>query len=280
MSRASHSFTVVALLAGACLVAPISDANAAQILFDHDCTFSAHVPGLFGGTKLDYHVERGALFEEDSEHKYCGPTTSSTPFGPASETRCVGTQGGKVNSLGGTLGSLDDFAGSDCTVADAALLTTAFNANDSAPWSGAGKSTLRGQAFLKTVGGDVKTCAGESVALVPTNPYFDELLEKWRVGVSVNPDPRALATVRHSICDAQGNFTFTSLPTQRWYVLTSVTWGVPHIAGPGEDAGPLASALFGIPPAPTTDEQGGPLLQAVALQLGDNQVYLTDRDRR
>ena len=31
-----------------------------------------------------------------------------------------------------------------------------------------------GQALLKTKGGDVKTCAGEEVILMPYNPYTEE----------------------------------------------------------------------------------------------------------
>jgi len=150
---------------------------------------------------------------------------------------------------------------------------------DFAPWSGPGTATLHGQAFLKTVGGDVKTCAGEAVFLIPGNPYDDELVTAKGSGLA-NGDARVRSHFRETICDAQGNFAFEAVPAQRWYVATMVTWNTPHIYAPGEQPEPQTSFLFGgtIPAAPALDQQGGGLLQSVTLQPGTNQVILTDRD--
>jgi hypothetical protein len=155
-----------------------------------------------------------------------------------------------------------------------------FIVGELAPWAGNGPANLRGQAFLKTVGGDVKTCAGERVLLLPGIPYVDELFEKAKGGISASPDPQLMSYVRSTICDAQGNFSFAQLPAQRWYVVTRVTWGVPHVEAPGSQPGPLTSLLLGIRAAPATDQQGGELQQAVVLSPGENQAFLTFRDER
>ena len=43
---------------------------------------------------------------------------------------------------------------------------------------------------------------------------------------------------------------------------------------------PLSALILRTAPPPQTDRQGGELLQAVSLQPGDTQTYLTDRDMR
>jgi len=154
-------------------------------------------------------------------------------------------------------------------------MVTPYSEADFAPWSGSGPATLRGQAFLRTVGGDVKTCAGQDVYLVPGNSYDNEAMLSHGHAVL---DPAAFHYWRKSICDAQGNFTFTGLPARRWYVGATVKWGVPHIESPGERPGPLTALILGIPPAPQVDQQGGELLTAVMLEPGENQILLTDRD--
>jgi hypothetical protein len=73
-------------------------------------------------------------------------------------------------------------------------MTTPFNEGDFQPWAGAGPATLHGQAFFKTVGGDVKTCAGSGVFLMPANPYGEGLATADSKGFNdANSDPRALS---------------------------------------------------------------------------------------
>lgn len=159
-------------------------------------------------------------------------------------------------------------------------VTTPFSEQDFQPWTGSGPATVRGQAFLKTMGGDVKTCAGQKVILIPANAYGLELVQADKAGYSdvSNIDPRFSNYVHQTICDAQGNFTFTDLPAQPWAVETSVLWHVPHIDQPGDEPGPLAAFLSGAPPPPEMDQQGGALIQEVTPHAGDNQVFLTSDD--
>jgi len=158
-------------------------------------------------------------------------------------------------------------------------MTTLFSVQDFQPWAGSGPANLHGQAFLKTVGGDVKTCAGEPVILMPDNPYSEEMVSADAKGFpDANVDPRVTSYLRRTICDAHGNFAFFNLPVGGWYIDTKVTWEIPHIEQPGERPGPLTSLLLGIPPPPTNDQQGGELRKSIRLEPGENQAFLIGAD--
>jgi hypothetical protein len=250
------------LLSGLCAF-PLRHAVAAQLVSSRDCNFVMHVPGVFGGKNLNLSMRKGAVFTENGDHKFCGPVTQATPFGESNGDQCFVVTDGKLISGNWS----DKVTSSSCVLTDAAAMHAPFVVGDFAPWAGSGPSSLHGQAFLKTVGGNVKTCAGARVLLLPATPYVDELLAKKNAGISVDADSRLKSYTRVTICDAQGNFSFAGLPAQRWYVATSVTWGVPQIDEPGDQPW-------------ETDQQGGKLVQAVALAPGDNQVFLTYRDEQ
>jgi hypothetical protein len=263
------------------LVSGTSEALAAtQIQFQDACSYSERVD-LFGTGTVEFRIEKGAIFSQsgmqDGAASFCGSVTQHTPpFGWISTDHCVATNGGVLVAFPNS----NKIVKSGCQVTDPNVIHTGYNEAEFAPWDGKGTAMIRGQAFLKTVGGDVKTCAGEDVFLLPATSYVDEFIATPNARGHLNVDPRLTAKFRSTICDAQGNFTFASVPAQRWYIDTRVVWGVPHIEQPGERAGPIASLLLGIPPPPQIDQQGGELLKAITLQEGDNQTFLTDRDRR
>jgi hypothetical protein len=154
-----------------------------------------------------------------------------------------------------------------------------FIEQDFQPFAGTGDATLRGQAFLRTVGGDVRTCAGSDVFLIPDNPYMEDLTAAEDRGVrNASIDPRAQTFRRRSTCDAQGNFHFSGVPKGSWIVVARVTWSIPHIEQGGERPGPLTSLLLGIRPAPEFDNQGGELRKFVELRSGDNEAILSGED--
>lgn len=131
-------------------------------------------------------------------------------------------------------------------------------------WSQAkGSASISGQAFLKTRGGDVKTCAGNSVALVPENAYTLELMTAAKAGKDSRAswDSRYHAYRRTAICDAQGRFVFKDLPAGHWLLGTTVMWEAPS-----------TSYLVNM--------QGGGLSQSITLRDGEaKETILTDRDR-
>lgn len=94
-----------------------------------------------------------------------------------------------------------------------------------------GTAVIKGQGFLRTVGGDVKTCAGYPVKLVPYSSYTEEIHNaylngKLTAGIS-NKDTNLFTYRKTTQCDAQGNFEFSNLPAGRWYAETLVHWSVP-----------------------------------------------------
>jgi len=250
-------------------------ATASQLIAKSSCSVVVDVPGIIGTGHLKYNIARGLLFNHNKEGKYCGTTTMDTPFGPSPDDQCFvvadgqlvsGIHGGKVSS-------------SDCVLEEATAMSASFDAKLAATYVGTGPASLHGQAFLKTVVGDVKTCAGEFVYILPGMPYVEEVIKRLHDGVDVQMDERAKSLSRQTVCDAQGNFTFTGLPAHRWVIATQVKWGVPHIEQPGENPGPIG-LLFGMHGPPAVDEQGGELMQAIDLQPGDNQAFLTSRDQQ
>lgn len=98
-----------------------------------------------------------------------------------------------------------------------------------ARWSNErGSDTIKGEGFMRTVGGDIKTCAGFPVSLAPADPYFAEIGLALSEGKTiVNRDTVAERFVRRTRCDAAGKFKFTNLPAGQWFVGTDVYWGVP-----------------------------------------------------
>jgi hypothetical protein len=101
-----------------------------------------------------------------------------------------------------------------------------------------GTRTITGQAFLKTLGGDVKTCAGNAVYLIPSSAYADERIQ-YIYGTGMNgynphmtflgkrlpdADPRYGGYNIQGICDASGNFEFSNIPEGNYYLLAAVLW--------------------------------------------------------
>jgi hypothetical protein len=108
-------------------------------------------------------------------------------------------------------------------------------------WSaGSGPNSVSGDAVLRTRGGDVKTCAGLDVKLVPVNERT-EIYARWAFGSAAGgyassisqsvdkatmPD-EAVPFIRAKKCNAQGQFNFAGLPDGSYYVIATVTWQAP-----------------------------------------------------
>jgi hypothetical protein len=94
-----------------------------------------------------------------------------------------------------------------------------------------GKGTITGQAFKKTVGGDVKYAAGNTVTLYPVTPYFREVLALWPQrnppSVEVVVDSSVFNFKKTTVADGEGRFSFTDLAPGEYYVETMITWGIP-----------------------------------------------------
>lgn len=109
-----------------------------------------------------------------------------------------------------------------------------------AAWAAAkGSNTIVGNAMLRTVGGDIKTCAGFEAALVPVTRYGEGRVNiiygSSQKGYNPLRTPRVIAPaspaynaiVRTTTCDSLGNFEFNGLPSGEYFIQSVVSWGVP-----------------------------------------------------
>ncbi len=92
-----------------------------------------------------------------------------------------------------------------------------------------GTAIVKGQAFLKTRGGDVKVAAGNEVLLNPVTSYSNDW---YQVAYLQNrpmsqPDERLWLYVKKQIADGDGRFTFKNVPAGNYYVTTGVFWEAP-----------------------------------------------------
>lgn len=153
-----------------------------------------------------------------------------------------------------------------------ANLSTNLSAGEVAWSKMRGTNSITGQAILRTRGGDVKTCAGLDVSLIPYSDYAAERVAVTygagdegfggRERRAFNPDPAAYHdTIRRAICDLQGGFSFNDLPDGRYFVLVEVSW----------------EAVQG-GPYPYLSGQGGTMMSRVHVQGGQQrQLILTAR---
>jgi hypothetical protein len=109
-------------------------------------------------------------------------------------------------------------------------LSNRFNPDEVAWSKQRGTAVVRGRDFLRTQVGEVRTCAGLPVTLVPRSAYSQEVTMRAYPTRTViaNPDPAADEFIRRTTCDAQGNFVFHDLPAGEWYLGARVLWDAPH----------------------------------------------------
>lgn len=127
-------------------------------------------------------------------------------------------------------------------------------------WDGKGPSTIVGQAFLLTNGGDVKTCAGQQVYLVPDNNYDSRFMAAAKEGYRTNANASLIAAnTRTTTCDANGDFEFDNVPAETWVIDTGVKWFVPEADG-------------------ALDPQGGGMDKTIVARPGSQKVILSSSD--
>lgn len=122
---------------------------------------------------------------------------------------------------------------------------SSFDENE-VTWSKAkGKNSIKGQAFLRTRGGDIKTCAGFDVLLHPHSTYGAERIKAiygnenagFQIRTNVQPpDPKYFNLKRVTKCNATGDFEFHDLPDGTYYIIAAVVWEVPN-SYPGKQGG-------------------------------------------
>jgi hypothetical protein len=125
-----------------------------------------------------------------------------------------------------------------CGSLPSGLSGTSFDPQEVAWAAKPGKNTLRGRAVMRPPGGEMRTCAGASVAAVPDSAYARQRMNSLYGSVergmndlsygaarTIEPaDPGFAKAARVSTCDIHGGFAFRGLADGTWYVTTSVVW--------------------------------------------------------
>jgi len=136
-----------------------------------------------------------------------------------------------------------------CAVAPAPQPRTAvYNAAEYAPYGRKGNGRILGQAFLRTVGGDVKYGAGYDVVLHPVTSFTTEWFEKTiQQGIRLQEaDSRGDQYAVRTIANGEGRFGFEHLPAGQYYLTCAIHWGVPGNIGV-LPAGGIAYAKVTVP---------------------------------
>jgi hypothetical protein len=118
-------------------------------------------------------------------------------------------------------------------------LSTRFDPNEGAVVNREGSGSVSGQAFLKTVGGEVRYAAGNTVEIFVATAYARERIGKLYGASKCNmggvtfkeTDPRYLAMKRETKADGEGRFHFDHMAAGDYFVVTTVAWQVPNSGG-------------------------------------------------
>ena len=121
-----------------------------------------------------------------------------------------------------------------CATPAPITMASTYSASELAWAQAEGNNTIAGSAVLRTVGGDVKTCAGLEVGLIPVGSYTSELMAKTfgssttgyaKYTPNITLDPSYGGANRKTVCNPQGEFAFSNLPDGEYFVVATVTWG-------------------------------------------------------
>jgi hypothetical protein len=140
-----------------------------------------------------------------------------------------------------------------------------------------GENVIKGQGFMRTRGGEIRTCAGSRVSLVPITDYSEERMmylynipsssetrytpwhERYKTTFAYT-DPEYEKFFITTYCDAQGNFLFENIADGDYFLATRVMWEAPYCVGLN------CNNMF----------QGGDLMQRISVSGGGiRTIYLT-----
>ncbi|MES2697497.1 MAG: carboxypeptidase-like regulatory domain-containing protein [Verrucomicrobiota bacterium] len=117
-----------------------------------------------------------------------------------------------------------------------------------APFQGKGTARVLGQAFLKTRGGEVRLGAGNTIRLLPADPWALRAADLQPIFPLASWADEARETfaalVRETEADASGNFEFSGLPAGEYRLETEITWKERLATGFEEIAGGRVARQF------------------------------------
>lgn len=128
---------------------------------------------------------------------------------------------------------------SACAAYPPRVLSNEYRAQDVAWFTSRGDNTLVGEALVRTRTGEVRTCAGLMVKLVPDSAHATERLGHFftqgdrgsysaldLAGVEnfENADPQFYDQARTAVCDSNGQFRFEDLPDGSYWIIAPISW--------------------------------------------------------
>ena len=131
------------------------------------------------------------------------------------------------------------FAAASVVGCASAPMQSIFYADEVAFIHERGTNTIKGNAFLRQQGGDVVSCAGSEVLLIPKGSYSTERMKKLfgtasakgfkeKPTVRFRRELKAVDGYWHALkrttCDIDGKFEFRNVAAGSYFIVTSVTW--------------------------------------------------------
>ncbi|OYQ76059.1 hypothetical protein [Wohlfahrtiimonas chitiniclastica] len=124
-----------------------------------------------------------------------------------------------------------------CVTTETVELSNEFNAKDAAFIYKSGKNTIKGNAFLRQNSGNVVTCAGNDVMLIPVTAYSQErmghiykledvgFLPIYNSKITFNNDSNDYKSMIKNVkCNSDGQFEFNNVANGNYYVVAYVIW--------------------------------------------------------
>ncbi len=122
--------------------------------------------------------------------------------------------------------------------AQTVMVQAPFDAEQAAALVKPGVNIISGSALIRQNGGGVVTCAGLPILLVPKTAYASERIKAIygntqrghnpaHRAIQFEPDVQSYGRLqRNTLCDAQGNFSFSDVADGSFYVIANITWNV------------------------------------------------------
>lgn len=107
-----------------------------------------------------------------------------------------------------------------------------------------GHAIVRGQAFSKTVGGDVKYGAGGEILVLPNTDYVSQCIAILKMQYITTACGKVIWPLgRVVIADGEGRFEITDLAPGEYSISTLITWGIPGRFGIEQTGGVVSTVI-------------------------------------
>jgi hypothetical protein len=122
---------------------------------------------------------------------------------------------------------------SGCVAPPPYIVHNKFDDKNFEPYAKQGTSSIVGQAFLKTMGGEVRFGAGNEVSLTPSIAYTDELVgfissrgldETIYIATPIELRHKIQNYIRTTTADGNGQFEFKDIPNGDYYLEVGIYW--------------------------------------------------------